>query len=1213
MKRNSLLIMLLMALFMPLALHAQEALPFSYGFEDDELPSSWTMDNCTTGSDGETGIFAFGSSYAHSGTNVFGFLYTSNPPQYLVAPRINGPTAGVLVQFYYRNYNTNYGVESFKVGYTTGRTSTTWDNYTWTDEITLPTDTDWHLFSETFPVGRIQYICIQCTSDDVLLLLIDDFTISEIPSCYTPSDLTVSNVTARTADLSWTPNPNGSERSWQIMVNESQTITVNSTPSYSFTGLTPETTYSVKVRANCGDSYSDWTDAVSFTTDPSCFDPTNVTISDITPVSAVVGWTSDANSYDMQLASTNGFQVNNTWLQYDNGTATNFYGSNSSSTWTWGAMYPASMLTGNIATLQKVAVYETSYYTSDYYVFIGIGGDSAPEELVYYQAITPVGDGWNEVTLNQPVSLDPDQNVWIILQVTGTYVLTVGDCSDANNQWYYGGSWQNAGISGKGWLIRGEFEGITYNANALSWNTEEDVDNPYAMNNLTPATLYLGKVRANCGSQDGYSNWVDFSFYTPSACDMPTDAAIANVTNNSAEFSWNGFADAYNVRYRNIAQHNVDNFRQVGRNTTTTGDYTDYTFTLSAYSGQGYIAVRHYNVSDMFWLDVQTITVKDARGNVVFQSDFSAGIPEGWNTIDNDGDGNNWIGNSGFVYSESYNNSGPLTPDNWLITPLVDLGGSVVVNAKGQDASYASEIFGVFVSTTQLQEAEWIVEEAVSGTSFTLTDLESETLYEAQVQVDGCDNAEWTNSVTFTTLADNVFQIDGEWNVASNWKNNVVPEEGADVLIQANAIIPAGYIANAGAITIGQNGNLTIEDGGQLIHTNEGVVATVEKNIIGVGEENWNADNNGGYYLISTPVVDENYYGSYELTFPENVTNMLENEYDLYDFDYSAELEWLNYKNEEFYLWKNYGYLYANSGDGSEDPVTLQFTGVTTPAKTSLGTLTGYYLGYTEDEYDFANWALYGNPYLCNTYIWVYDITNDEVHSYDHYQLNETRDEFVESDDALAPVEGAFFVSEGASQYALVAIAESSLGKKNFGSYLRLNLTQNGKLIDAARIRFGEGDGMAKIQLNPNHTKVYFTQDNKDYAVVYSEAQGEMPVNFKAEKNGTYTLSFNTENTELGYLHLIDNLTGIDVDLLAKLVFATGNASDDNFAFFSNGSFVINNEGNATLQVIDVNGRILKSESINGCANLNVNAASGVYMIRLVNGNDVKVQKVVVR
>ena len=144
---------------------------------------------------------------------------------------------------------------------------------------------------------------------------------------------------------------------------------------------------------------------------------------------------------------------------------------------------------------------------------------------------------------------------------------------------------------------------------------------------------------------------------------------------------------------------------------------------------------------------------------------------------------------------------------------------------------------------------------------------------------------------------------------------------------------------------------------------------------------------------------------------------------------------------------------------------------------------------------------------------------------------------------------------------------------------------------------------------------------------------GTMPVNFKAENNGTYTLSFTAEEVSFSYLHLIDNMTGIETDLLAnpsynfeakttdyesrfKLVFATKDGpstGSGTFAFYSNGSFIINNEGEATLQVIDVNGRILKSESINGCTNINVNAAQGIYMLRLVNGDNVKVQKVVVR
>ena len=85
---------------------------------------------------------------------------------------------------------------------------------------------------------------------------------------------------------------------------------------------------------------------------------------------------------------------------------------------------------------------------------------------------------------------------------------------------------------------------------------------------------------------------------------------------------------------------------------------------------------------------------------------------------------------------------------------------------------------------------------------------------------------------------------------------------------------------------------------------------------------------------------------------------------------------------------------------------------------------------------------------------------------------------------------------------------------------------------------------LPKFQMNPNHTKVYIPQGGNDYAVASVSAgrdamhgvSTEIPVNFKASENGTYTLSVNIENVEFSYLHLIDNLTGADVDLLAAKV-----------------------------------------------------------------------------
>ena len=154
-----------------------------------------------------------------------------------------------------------------------------------------------------------------------------------------------------------------------------------------------------------------------------------------------------------------------------------------------------------------------------------------------------------------------------------------------------------------------------------------------------------------------------------------------------------------------------------------------------------------------------------------------------------------------------------------------------------------------------------------------------------------------------------------------------------------------------------------------------------------------------------------------------------------------------------------------------------------------------------------------------------------------------------------------------------------------------------------------------------------------------SQPVGVLPLNFEAAKDGTYTLSFEDATEGLLYCHLIDNMTGADVDLLAgastgsatytfsakaddyayrfKVVFvaASEDAEGDSetFAFNNNGNWIIANEGRATLQVIDLNGRILSSEQIEGSAETRIDAAPGLYLIRLINGENVKVQKVVVR
>ena len=720
---------------------------------------------------------------------------------------------------------------------------------------------------------------------------------------------------------------------------------------------------------------------------------------------------------------------------------------------------------------------------------------------------------------------------------------------------------------------------------------------------------------------------------TANPCGMPTNLQ-SQVGTTTANLSWDGQNDSYVLQYRTAAQDmNMSVWQEQGDDIEAPGVFTQLEFDLSEYSGTGYIAIRHYACSGQWQMTIDDVVVTDANGQTVASADFNDGsIPSGWVNLDYDNDGHSWqIANFGddagcqhgayCLMSASYASGEDLTPDNYLIIPNVELGGTLSFYVCSTDADWP-ENFGVFVATQSYEgvpAGDWSAEIPVSTTSYPLTGLTSNTPYEWRVK--GICNgysepSNWAIS-SFTTIAEGfkTFVTEGNWDVAANWFPEGVPSITDEVSIEAAVTIPSGVVATAKKATI-NGGSVLIKDGGQLKQGSFTLKVTMEKEITGYGE----STGKDHYYFIATPLTgttDLGYNSAWNY-----VTNLNVGDYDFYWFDGSQVTEeWQNFEAlsstdaDDFYMNPNVGYLYANKADK-----TLQFVGNT------KGTNNPTTLDITFDETStapFNGWSLVGNPYSCNAYLSYVDANGDALEA-DFYTLNDS-DTYIQSESsvALAPLTGALvnYSATGKVQFSTEAPAKTT-GKLN------MYLTEGGKTIDQARIRFGQGYNMQHMSFR-NSSKIYMPVDGNDYAVVYTENQGEQPVSFKAEENGTYTLSFNTENVELGYLHLIDNMTGADVDLLStpgysfearttdytsrfKLVFATGNA-DNSFAFFSNGSFVINNEGNATVQMIDINGRIINSTSINGCANINVNATPGVYMLRLINGENVKVQKVVVR
>ena len=438
-------------------------------------------------------------------------------------------------------------------------------------------------------------------------------------------------------------------------------------------------------------------------------------------------------------------------------------------------------------------------------------------------------------------------------------------------------------------------------------------------------------------------------------------------------------------------------------------------------------------------------------------------------------------------------------------------------------------------------------------------------------------------------------------------------EETRETPISANEIVTVqdGAILTLNAINSGTAANLIIEDGGILI-THNAVEATVQKNITGVGAENWEeVSGAAGWYFIASPVNGANF------------NTATTGDYDLYLLDW-ADNWWRNIKKQENAsifaagFQRGTGYLYA-----SKDGNTISVAGEIKPL-TAADT--------AQVRLKTTGWNLIGNPLTCKVTV---DCPFDEL-------TNASAVITKGAGNIINPCQGiAVWGNVGTTVTFTKAESQNAAAPSN--NSIQMTLTQNivnrgstnSTMVDNAIISFNKSNGLPKFPMLEGNAKLYIPVNHEQYAIVSCETQGEMPVCFKAVTDGQYTISVKPEGVEVSYLHLIDNIAGTDIDLLAtpsytfnakgddyesrfRLVFSanSGNESgnaNDNFAFFSNGELIIN--GTGTLQVFDVLGRnVFSKEDLPLNSHLStLTFKAGVYVLRLINGTDVKTQKMVIR
>ena len=528
--------------------------------------------------------------------------------------------------------------------------------------------------------------------------------------------------------------------------------------------------------------------------------------------------------------------------------------------------------------------------------------------------------------------------------------------------------------------------------------------------------------------------------------------------------------------------------------------------------------------------------------------------------------------------------------------------------ARNNPATYCntSELNGCYYSTDPLSwatawnDAAFLIRTCLSDGNYTYN------LYDGTTQLNNTA-IEGTSFIDANPFDNTVHQ----YSVTTLYSGGETGSSNKAYLAIGNTSRPSLDLGLYDKMTVTENSKLTVsgtlsnsnpehlilEDGAQLINDSEGVKATVKKTIQPFTEET-----NDGWNLIASPFI--------ESITPTIENGLLTNSYDLYTFDQSQDLEWRNYEAEAFSTIENKtGYLYANSGNLT----TISFAG--TLANTASATTLAYDVDAT-----WAGFNLIGNPYPCNAYI-----------DRSFYVLNTDGSDFTLGSNPIPPCAAILVQAQGTGE----SVTFSKTVSKNNPSIVatvKTAQTKDETAIDKARVSFMENDNLTKFTMGQGSARLYIPQGNRNYAVACANGQNEMPLNFKAAKNGTYTLDFKVENMEADYLHLIDNITGADIDLLAtpsysfegkaddyesrfKLVFSNyEDADDDNvhFAYYADGEIrLVETCHDASLQVVDMMGRVvLAGDAMNRVSTSGMTA--GVYVLRLINGNDVKTQKIVI-
>lgn len=930
------------------------------------------------------------------------------------------------------------------------------------------------------------------------ITLLSDYVMN-CPTCKKPQNFSVTEVSAYSASFGWTAG--NEESAWELQystdqTNWSDTQTVTETPSCSIENLQPATKYYARVRANCGGGdYSAWV-KLSFYTECATLtvDETN-------------SYYEDFNSYIpynyepwMEGSKVKGSEKSNYYLPL-----------------CWNSL--------NLG-VDNVEYYDYGEFPCIYDEY-EIGSNCLKFYVYNY-------DDFEEGTLDQYAVLPTIENV--------------------------------SGLQLSFKAMSGESSGyapfcigvMTDPADANSFDT---IRTFAATNELETFVVYFNHytgegeyIAIKVGTPDEWESFIlyidDVEVTVQPTYFVPYKPEASEIEENEVTLTWepNGDETSWQVRYSTDKTNwTVLEFSLQGRSEIVSMQLTDlqantlYFVQVRAKAGEG--EYSEWSQMNKFRTacssDYQAVPYYETFDYYIPYEEF----PQCWEKINtstyiyNDYPilGNEEGSDDNYLYFYNFRNNSFNPQDQTAVLPIMENISNLQLNFYGmgyQKNTYCNTVVIGVIDNDDLFHTIKTVD--VNGRAFssyiiTFEDYDNESdvgriafrvnkpvspYYYCTILIDNVSVTEKVDYKTFVTA--------GDWNEASNWENGTMPSPTDTVLVQAAAVIPSGCIAEANIIDFdGTNASLTIEEGGQLKQNGTDMKATLEKTITGYSE-----GEGDGWYLIASPLAETK--GCYYVD--SLLNNYYPAKYDLYRYDQSKdEMEWRNYKRYDDFIEMvpKSGYLYAN-----QDGVTLYFTGTLFPTNVDQTVALDFTTGN-----DHAGWNLVGNPFTCNAYV-----------SSGYYRMNSsgTTLESATADTPIVPMEGVFVKASTVGQTATFTTTPT-----RSEGHLNIRLTGNDmRSVDNVVVSFSDDSQLGKLMLNPEDSKLYFPMDDKEYAIVSGKERSELPLNFKANENGRYAISVSIDGTKMNYLHLVDNLTGTDVDLLTTPVYSFDAQTTDNVSRF---------------------------------------------------------------